>query len=312
MSPSVAPFEQPCSALESILTISGDTTQDLDSLPSTIRPSNAPPSSPTSSSEPNTWSLLPRQAKVSSSRCPPLIYFYELLGNVRPQTYQGELLDLGREQAGRRPSFEPRPYDNQECTRAYDFHCQRSSHDGEATIVDPYSRVQSACSEADTVHENKTSKDISLGYYAKNTASLDSDYRSVPPTDLKSLRSAMPSPRRRRGYRVIIPEKPYGEARRNHGLSGSPSIPARSRQISLPILGMPSIGSTMNPQTSASTSTRAQSWHAAPRYSPSRRPPEPPPDMEKSIFEDYDEDDHIEQKRVANRLRHLIRRLHCG
>ena len=314
LSPTVSPHNHLFSAPESIPTIAGNTTRDLDGFPSVARrASNAPPSSPTSSPERNTWSLLPHEAKLSSSRCPPLAYLDEQLEKVRPQACQGGFLDLGCEQAGGRFSFKAESYDSVECSWTQDSHGGCLLHDDDSTMVDPYSRVQSVCSEAGTFHEDTPPNDTRSVSYATYKASLDYDnYPKLHPSDPKTLRHTMPSPPRPKDYIARPLEKHHPEARRSYGLHGSPSVPARRRQISLPILQKPSTDTTMDPHIPSSASIRVQSWHASPHYSPSRKPPKPPLEMEKSIFEDYDEDDSVEDKKLPNRFRHLMRKLHCG
>ena len=314
ISPTISPSNQLFSVPGSTPIIARNTARDLDYFSSVIRrPSNAPPASPTSSPERNTWSLSPHAAKVSSSRCRALVYLDEQLGKVRPQGCQGDLFDLGYEQATRRFSFEVGSYDDEECSWIHDSHYRYLSHDDDSRMVDPYSGVQSVCSEARTFHEDATSKDIPLAYYTTRSASLDyDDYPKLYPSDPKSLRHTMPSPPQSKDYTARPFGKPCGKAQKRYALPESPSVPARSRQISLPIMRIPSVDPMMSAQIPTSKSTRAQSWHASPLYSPSRKPPKPPIEMEKSVFEDYDEDDNVEEHNLPSRFRHLIRKLHCG
>lgn len=288
-----------------------NTARDLDHLSIvTRRPSNAPPSSPTLSSERRSIVLLPHPADYTSSRCCPLIYLDEQLEKVQPQAYQGEMLDFGSKQARRRFCYDDGLHQNEEwsCIRYTSCHC--SSHDDDSTMVDPSSRAHSICSEAGTVLEDTTSKDRTVSYFSTHKAWLGCGYPELYPSDPGSLRHTMPCPSRNSVAKP--PQKPRMDARRSYGLIGSPPVASRSRQISLPIKPLPIESSTTNPQMPCSVSARAQSWHASPLYSPSRKPPQPPSEMEKSIFEDYDVEDNVEGKKLSNRFRHLMRRLHCG
>lgn len=294
---------------KSTLNMSHYIPQDLHFLGTkTRRPSNAPPPSPVLSPEHTSKSLLCHQADLLSSRNCSLSYLEQQLGNIQPQQYQGETLDLGCEQARRRFSFEDKPFDNEDCNYIHGCRCHCSSHDDDSTMVDLSSRAQSLCSEADTILEETSSKDRTLSCYTAPKASLSYDYPELYPSNPDSLIYTMPSPTPSTNNVESPPLKPYLEARRSYGLFGSPPVVARSRQISLPIINMPNVNPKINPQMASS---RAQSWHASPVYSPGRKPPKPPPEIEKSIFEDYDED-NVEEKKLSNRFRHLIRRLHCG
>ena len=276
----------------------------------TRMPSNVPPSSPILSPERRSIILLPHPADYPSSRCCPLIYLDEQLGKVQPQAYQGELIDPGNKQARRPFDFDDGSHKNEEWSCACYSNCHCSLHDDDSTMVDLSSRAHSICSKACTSLEDTDSKDRTVSYFSTHKASLGYEYPELYPSDPSSLRHTMPCPTR--NYVARPPQKPRMEARPSYGVHGSPPTASRSRQISLPIIPLRSESLTTNPQPPCSASARAQSWHASPLYSPSRKPPQPPPEMEKSIFEDYDVEDDVEEKKLSNRFRQLMQRLHCG
>ena len=311
--PIISPYSQLSSTPKSTPTVARDTVRVLSDFPTlTRRPLNAPPSSPTSSPEYRSETVLPPQTDISSSRCCPLIYLDEQLGKVQPQVWQGGLLDFGCEQTKNTFSVEGEPYNNEGCYYIYGSHGHYSSHDDDSTMVDPSSRAQSMCSETGTVLERATSMGSTVPCYATPKPSLSYEYLELYPSDPDSSKNLMPSPIPSANYIARPPRKLLSKSRRSYGLTEPPPVAARSRQISLPIIHMPSVNPTTNPQIPSSVSSRAQSWHASSVYSPSRKPPKPPPEMEKSIFEDYDDEDNVEEKRVSTRFRHLMRRLHCG
>ncbi len=310
----VSPYDQLYSAPKSTPKIGRNASQELNYLATVIgRPSDAPSSSPVSSPERNSKTLWSYPAEFVSSPWCPLLYLKQYLGKLRAQACQGESLNLSCQQARRRFSFEDELFNYGESGYIHERGCHCPSLDDDSTMVDLTSRAQSMCSETDTVLEDTTLNGRTLSYYTAHKASLSCDYPELYPSDPGSPRhtisstSQSPPP----NYVARLPLKPYLEARWSYGLLGSPPVATRSRQISLPIIHLPSLDPTTNPQIPTIASSRAQSWHASPIYSPSRKPPQPPQDIEKSMFEDYDEDS-AEEKKLSNRFRHLMRRLHCG
>lgn len=308
---SVSPVQSPHNQLyampQSTPSTSRYAAQDVDYFPTVARMlSKAPPSSPVLSPEHNSQSPLCDPAEFSSPPSCPWSYLERQLDDIQPQHCQGESLDSGCEQDRRRFSFDNKSFNNEGCSYVHDCRCHCSSHDDDSTLVDLSSRAESLCSNAGIVLEDPLLKGRTLSCYTAHKASLSYDYPELYPSNPDSLRHTMPSPTSSANNSTR--PKPSLEAWRSYGLFGSPPVAARSRQISLPIINMPSVNLTTDPQMA---SNRAQSWHASPIYSPGSKPPKPLPEVEKSIFEDYDEE-NVGDNKLSNRFRHLIRRLHCG
>ena len=300
----LSPYKQLVSVPENTATPGRNSARVLDRLPNVSRrPSNAPPSSPVSSQERSLNNVLSYHAAASSCCSYPLIYLEKQLVEAQSPAYEGESVDLGSETTKPVFSLEDEAYSNGGCAHSHNLHCHCSFHDDDSTMVGLSTRAQSISSETGTVLEN---------YNLHNTtheASLSYNFPELYPSDPNTLRCTMPSPIPSTNYVSRSPWKPLLQDQQTYALPILPSVATRSRQISLPV--MSSINPTLNPDMSTSASSRAQSWHA-PIYPPSREPPRPAAETEKSVFEDYDEEENLEEKKLSGRFRHLIRRLHCG
>ena len=284
-------------------TSSHNSTRQLD-YPSIVsrRPSNAPLSSPAFSPERHSKDVLPRHAENLSYWGHPLIYLEEQLVKVQPETQGSQLENFG---PGTKPrfSFEEESYDHGACTYSRSPRCHCSYHDDESTIAGLSTQAPSISSETGTILE----EDNNI-HSITHKAALTYEFPELYPSNSERLDYTMPSPAQpsvceARSPWVLQPQRSYEPHE-------SPSVATRKRQISLPV--MASAESTVTPDVPASASIRAQSWPASPVYSPSREPPIPPPGSQKSIFEDFDDEDNVEEKKLSKRFRHLMRRLHCG